>query len=212
MKTSDLTISHINASVNRLNNHPAATPTPNRKNEPLPIPITDTSETRSRQWQSEEFNQFSALENKKSRFLHLSQQIDKIAKTMEKVEKFVGAMQTSLDTITKQFPPYPPESTERIELLRQFNTLRKMIDQLTIPVDDIASLRMQVPAAERQSFVFSPQPLHTGKNSLDIPEIDVGIKDEQLPYILEKINAAQEVITQHRMTFTSHADRIISQM
>ena len=210
MKTSDLTIGHINASVNRLNNHPAATPTPSRKNEPLPV--TDTSETRSRQWQSEEFNQFSILENKKIRFQHLSQQIEKISKTMETVERYIGAMETSLNAITKQFPPYPPESTERIELLRQFNTLRKMIDQLTIPVDDIASLRMQVPAAERQGFVFFPQPLHTGKNSLDIPEVEMGIKDEQLPYILEKINAAHEVIKQHRMTFTSHADRIISQM
>ena len=54
-------------------------------------------------------------------------------KMLKGAEDYVDHMKAQLERIIKNFPPFPPESTERIKLLRSYAGFRKLIDQLTIP-------------------------------------------------------------------------------
>jgi hypothetical protein len=54
-------------------------------------------------------------------------------KQFEKLNDYIERMKTEIEGILKQFPPYPPESEDRIRVLRSYAFFRKMIDQLTLP-------------------------------------------------------------------------------
>jgi len=54
-------------------------------------------------------------------------------KLLNEVEDYVDHLKAQLERIIKNFPPFPPGSEERIQLLRSFAAFRKLIDQLTIP-------------------------------------------------------------------------------
>ena len=54
-------------------------------------------------------------------------------KILKGVEDYVDHMKAQLERIIKNFPPFPPESAERIRLLRSYAGFRRLIDQLTIP-------------------------------------------------------------------------------
>jgi hypothetical protein len=52
---------------------------------------------------------------------------------INEVEDYVDRMKAQLERILKNFPPFPPGSEERMQLLRNFAAFRRLIDQLTIP-------------------------------------------------------------------------------
>ena len=52
---------------------------------------------------------------------------------LNEVEDYIDRMKAQLERILKNFPPFPPGSEGRIQLLRNFAAFRKLIDQLTIP-------------------------------------------------------------------------------
>ena len=52
---------------------------------------------------------------------------------LNKVEDYIDRMKAQLETILKNFPPFPPGSEGRIQLLRNYAAFRKLIDTLTIP-------------------------------------------------------------------------------
>jgi hypothetical protein len=54
-------------------------------------------------------------------------------KMFNKVENYVDHLKEQLERIIKNFPPFPPGSEERMQLLRNFAAFRRLIDQLTIP-------------------------------------------------------------------------------
>ena len=55
---------------------------------------------------------------------------DNILNTME---DYIDRLKAQLERIIKNFPPFPPGSEDRIQLLRNYVSFRKLIDQLTIP-------------------------------------------------------------------------------
>ena len=54
-------------------------------------------------------------------------------KIISRVEDYVDRMKAELERILKNFPPFPPGSEDRINLLRGYVGFRKLIDELTIP-------------------------------------------------------------------------------
>jgi hypothetical protein len=54
-------------------------------------------------------------------------------KLLDEVEDYIDHLKAQLERIIKNFPPFPPGSEERIQLLRSFAAFRRLIDQLTIP-------------------------------------------------------------------------------
>ncbi len=104
-------------------------------------------------------------------------------KAMEAIEEHIDQM---IETV-KFFPPYPEgdNSEERIRMLRSFNGIRQLIDQLTIPPkDDLGQAIMSDPATNPEVPDSWPvivneqgdvktigrQEVHTGPTGLNIPE------------------------------------------
>lgn len=54
-------------------------------------------------------------------------------RTMETIGKHISSMKSQLEIIVKNYPPFPPDSDERIRALRSYSAFRKEIDALTIP-------------------------------------------------------------------------------
>jgi hypothetical protein len=83
----------------------------------------------------------------------LSNEIAQKARTddmmLDKLGDYIDRMKAQLERIIKNFPPFPPGSEERINLLRGYAAFRKLIDQLTIPPPEN-------PAAAETSRVLSP--------------------------------------------------------
>jgi hypothetical protein len=52
---------------------------------------------------------------------------------LNEMEDYIDRLKAQLERILKNFPPFPPGSEERIQLLRSFAAFRRLIDQLTIP-------------------------------------------------------------------------------
>lgn len=132
----------------------------------------------------------SMQQRAKARFEHFSRQIHQLDKTMETIDTQLGEMRASLERIVKQYPPYPPESAERIENLRRFSTLRKIIDQLTIP--------HQVDGLEKRP---KDQQRYFGNNGLRIPEIGPDAGDDQILEAFNKVKVAQSAHQQRRRDF-----------
>jgi len=104
-------------------------------------------------------------------------------KAMEAIEEHLDQM---IETV-KLFPPYPEgdNSEERIRMLRSFNGIRQLIDQLTIPPnDDLGQAILSDPATNPEVPDSWPvivneqgdvktirrQEVHTGPTGLNIPE------------------------------------------
>ncbi len=54
-------------------------------------------------------------------------------KIINRAEDYIDRMKAQLERILKNFPPFPPGSEERVQVLRSYVAFRKLIDRLTIP-------------------------------------------------------------------------------
>ena len=123
-----------------------------------------------------------------------AQQVRNVHITMDTIEKNLQQMRAVLESIVKIYPPYPPESVQRVEALRQFRALRNMIDKLANPtpqnrlekimnapdttsLSDDGLLRLKVRGKELR---IHHQPVHTGQSGLKIPEASKDMSDDQL--------------------------------
>lgn len=154
----------------------------------------------------------------------VARQIREVDETMRQVEGHVQQMKTTLEDVVKVFPPYPKESTERIEALKQFSSIRKMIDQLTFPPpDDSPAKILGDPQASDQagdwqlengkgrqvSLTIQRQPIHTGAGGLDIPALSTDASDDQLHQAVGRLGQAQKTVASRHQDFVSDANRVI---
>ncbi len=56
--------------------------------------------------------------------------------TLNKVNEFVERMKERLGEIVKNYPPFPPDNPERMEMLKSFTALRKEIERMTFPSEE----------------------------------------------------------------------------
>jgi hypothetical protein len=167
---------------------------------------------------------FNKLEAEKSQAQLIAQQIRQVNESMETIDSHLSDMRAELEHVVKIYPPYPPDSTERIEALRQFSVLRKMIDQITRSVGDdsmanVASVAAvptggadQETAGEKNKLYLSRQSLHPGQDGLDIPDIPINASDDQISDALDRTIAAQATLQKRRRSFIAEANRIISEL
>ena len=66
----------------------------------------------------------------------LAKNIRSQGETLIKINDFVEGMKEKLNKIVKNYPPFPPDSPERMELLKSFTALRKEIERMTFPAED----------------------------------------------------------------------------
>ncbi len=56
--------------------------------------------------------------------------------TLKKVNDFVERMKERLSEIVKNYPPFPLDNPERMEMLKSFTALRKEIERMTFPPEE----------------------------------------------------------------------------
>jgi flagellin-like hook-associated protein FlgL len=153
-------------------------------------------------------------------------------KAMEAIEEHIDQM---IETV-KLFPPYPEgdSSEERIRMLRSFNGIRQLIDQLTIPPnDDLGQTIMSDPATNPEVPDSWPvivneqgdiktierQEVHTGPTGINIPErteadltengqIGGPLSRQKLDDIAANLENAKAVLRQRRDALGSDAAAI----
>jgi flagellin-like hook-associated protein FlgL len=140
-------------------------------------------------------------------------------KSMESIGKIIGAMKGQLDFIVKNFPPYPPGSTQRADLLNSFNALRQQIDQLTYPPKDEGARRIMAdPAAEPLAGdwqvvvgdngvtkIIHQQEVHTGATGLNIPALPTNADDTQIAAAMANLETASSTLSLRRATLSAES-------
>lgn len=168
--------------------------------------------------------QFNKLEATNSQAQQIAQQIRHVNESMETIDAHLMEMRAQLEHVVKIYPPYPPDSTERIEALRQFSALRNMIDQITKSVGDDGEIGIFAAAdgpaggtdratqsGETKRYL-NRRPLHLGQGGLDIPDIPANASDDQISGALDRTIDAQAVLQVRHRNFIADANRIIAEL
>ena len=152
----------------------------------------DLKKTRQK---SDEFTENDLMLNRlnllKSDLNGMAKNIQNSNKSIEIVEEHVDDMQNQLETIVKNYPPFPLESQERISNLKNYSSIRKLIDKLTIP-----------PVEE-----FIPEAI-TKKNKPNIPELAPTSTDNEIAASLEQLENVKTVLKQNRENLKDEADAL----
>jgi hypothetical protein len=132
--------------------------------------------------------------------------------SMVQIRDVIQKMKDNLKGIVKQFPPFPPGSEERVRLLKNYNSFRKQIDQLTFPADDTGAMKImadpevnpeaggwEVPVGpEGSRITIGPKQVHTGPEGLDVGALSDNATDEDVRTFLGKLDTAAEKLEQRR--------------
>jgi len=150
----------------------------------------------------------SEVQDVKAKLSQVAGSIRKADVTMDTIGKILAKMKSQLETIVKNYPPFPKDSSERVRMLESFAALKKEIEKLTIPPDDEGAMKIMGDPAKGtgagdwevvignsgQKMVIYSQPVHTGSGGLDIPDLPDGATDEEVKKMSEKINTAEKVL------------------
>ena len=165
--------------------------------------------------------------------------LESVAISIRGADTAMAAIEEHIDQMietVKLFPPYPEgdNSEERIKMLRNFNGLRQLIDQLTVPPnDDLGQAIMADPASnpevpETWPVIVNEQgdiktigrrEVHTGSTGLDIPELTEAditesgaaggtLSRQKLDDIAANLENAKAVLRQRRDALGSDAAAI----
>ncbi|HQL89663.1 MAG TPA: hypothetical protein PLQ15_03605 [Syntrophales bacterium] len=164
--------------------------------------------------------------------------LESVAISIRGADQAMAAIEEHLDQmieIVKLFPPYPEgdNSEERIRMLRSFNGIRRLIDQLTIPPrDDLGQAIMAAPSTSDVPAAWPVivndrgdvknirrQEVHTGPSGLDIPELTEAdlteggqaggpLSRQKLDDIAANLENAKAVLRQRRDALGSDAAAI----
>jgi flagellin-like hook-associated protein FlgL len=141
---------------------------------------------------------------------------------MEAIGKVIDQMKATLEVIVKNYPPFPAGSEERAKLLSSFNSLRKQIDQLTIPPKNKGAMKILAdPAVNKdagdwgvilgedgQTLTLHNQQVHTGETGLNIPEIPENATDEMINQAIANLERAQYDLNDKRSDLNMEAVNI----
>jgi hypothetical protein len=169
---------------------------------------------------------FNKIEASNALAADISLMIRKVNQSMEAISSHLEEMRTSLESVVKIYPPYPPGSSERIEALRKFSALRNMIDQITQPNTALGMQKiLGDPAANSQAgdwtmqisdktadLVVRHQPAHSGKTGLNLPDIATDSSDNYIRAVIGQIDSAIETLAIRRQHFIADANLVIDRI
>jgi hypothetical protein len=142
-------------------------------------------------------------------------------KAMGEIETNIEQMESEVEMFLKQYPPYPPGSEERINYLNRFAMLRKQIDQLTMPPDAGAEAIIgRASNGQKTNWDIEiggraigksirRQPMHTGKEGLNLPEITPQATDEHVFELKNALGSARQQVKRGRSEFAEDAIQVI---
>ncbi len=71
-----------------------------------------------------------AMKEKRNAVAMTVRQVDT---TMDAIDENITQMKDQLLQIVKQYPPFPPDSQDRMNILRNFGQMRRLIERLSFP-------------------------------------------------------------------------------
>jgi hypothetical protein len=142
------------------------------------------------------------------------------------IEKQIHQMKARLTEHVKNFPPFLPGSEERVKLMKRFSAFRQQINQLTFPPDNPGAAHIMADPAisgssadwkvdldnHNHQMTIRRQPVHTGPNGLNIPELPETATDEEIQVALDNLDSAKELIVHRRSDLAAEFKQILSQM
>jgi hypothetical protein len=145
---------------------------------------------------------------------------------MLEIEKQINQMKARLTEHVKYFPPFLPGSEERVKLMKRFSAFRHQIDQLTFPSNNQGAAHIMADPSisgssgdwkididdNNRQITIRRQPVHTGPEGLNIPELPEAATDEDIHAALETIDSARELIGHRRSDMAADFKQILNQM
>ncbi len=141
---------------------------------------------------------------------------------MAEISANIEQMESEVQMFVKNYPPFPPGSEERLQLLSQFTALRKQIDQLTFPPDPFAQQiigdREKAKSAEEGEInvgdqniaqAIRRQPVHPGPEGLNLPDLSADAADKDLSGLLGALGEARKITTERRGKLADDAFQVI---
>lgn len=127
--------------------------------------------------------------------------------SLGKLSEVLNQMRDTLLTITKNYPPFPPGSEERVSLLRSYAGLRKQIAQLMVPPEG-DGVKQESNAKEKErkgAFTFVLEltgtvrtvprsDVRVGPTGLVIPELQEQASESEVQAALEELEGATRAV------------------
>ncbi|HOP40819.1 MAG TPA: hypothetical protein PLI53_07235 [Geobacteraceae bacterium] len=122
----------------------------------------------------------------------LAKSIRESDKALQEVSKTTVQMKERLDTIVKNYPPFPQDSVQRKELLMSYVSLRKEIEKMTFPPPP-------APTYEGNPKLWDELDLSDTQVLADaIPELTQSSEDSQLFSAINSLDELQKIIGEGR--------------
>ena len=102
----------------------------------------------------------------------------------------MSQMKSELGKIVKNFPPFPPESAERRDILMSYQAIREQIASMTIPPPP-------APVYERIQTMWK-ELIPSGKNAIETPALNQNATDTQVQQADEQLTFTRVAVTQLR--------------
>ena len=144
---------------------------------------------------------------------------------MAEIGANIEQMESEVQMFVKHYPPYPPGSEERLQLLNRFAALRKQINRLTFPPDSFAQKIIGDSGSgdKAQSWDVSVgdktlagairrQPMHTGSEGINLPEMPADASDKDIVDAQAALHQAWETVAERRGHLADDAKLIIGQV
>jgi len=142
--------------------------------------------------------------------------------TMDTIGNYLDTMISQLEMIISNYPPCPPGSPERAELLKNFNFLHQQIDQVTSPPDHEGAKKIMsdpsvvAGAGDWEIIVgehgvrktIHSQQVHTGPTGLNISELPESATDSEIIDALKNLKSAKDTLEQRRLGLATDAASI----
>ena len=186
--------------------------------------MVNSSEATNSSTSNDAFGKRTGLNNKRNdEYNKIAKNIRLADQSMKTIGKHIDEMRDTFIAFTKQYPPYPPDSEERIDVLKKFSSFRQQIDQLTIPADNKEAIKnMANPSPgivkEGGDWDFELvangenadiQQVNTGPKGLNIPELPQHASDEEINQMIENLDLAKAILGEKRAALVKEASDLI---
>lgn len=139
-----------------------------------------------------------------------------VLKSIRIADQSLAGVETRLDQITsemqtflKMYPPYPPESEERVRLLKNYAAIRNQIEQLAIPEDSFADLLLRNGPADETAGKYEVKigdnviggrfpGSQKGLDIIDLPELSMMSNDKQITEAAKTLGNLKSFVTRKR--------------
>ena len=144
---------------------------------------------------------FARLEMDKARLRKLAKSIRQWDKTLESIQGHLEKMQSIIEGYVKHYPPFPPQSRQQKELIKQFNALWHLVEKLEVPPE--------TEETDQEHDRRQGQPLsHSAVDRLGLAPLPGTIPEGRLNDTLEVVKNAISRVANKRRTLAWKAKGI----